>query len=83
MKYRDSFYDHGCTPEIADDVLEYDLWYQLTDSPRGHEQVMYVGWDANGDQLWEIGIELYPEGEEDWAFHAQPATAFSKKRVRL
>ena len=83
MKYRQSFYDHGCTDEIADQVIDYGLWYQMHESERGNEQVMYVGWDQNGDMLWEIGIELYPEGEEDWAFHAQEATPHSRKQVGL
>jgi hypothetical protein len=83
MKYRKSFYNHGCNKEIADQVLNYGLWYQLHDSLRGNEQVMYVGWDSAGNKLWEIGIELYPEGEEDWAFHAQQATAHSKTKVGL
>ncbi|HEY9867862.1 MAG TPA: hypothetical protein V6D08_01535 [Candidatus Obscuribacterales bacterium] len=83
MKYRASFYEHGCTEDIADHVIDYGLWYQLHDSERGNEQVMYVGWDMQGEQLWEVGIELYPEGEEDWAFHAQPATAHSRRQVGL
>jgi hypothetical protein len=83
MKYRKSFYDHGCTKEIADHVIDYGLWYQLHDSPRNNEQVMYVGWDRLGNQLWEIGVELYPEGLEDWAFHGQQATFYSRRMVRL
>ena len=83
MRYRKSFYDHGCTQEIADHVIDYGLWYQLHDSSRGNEQVMYVGWDKYGGRLWEVGIELYPEGQEDWAFHAREATAHSKKEVAL
>ncbi len=82
MKYRRSFYTHGCTKEIVDYVINYGLWYQLHDSPRGNEQVMYVGWDCLGNKIWEIGIELYPDGEEDWAFHAQQATVYSRSKVR-
>jgi hypothetical protein len=83
MKYRNSFYDHDCTEEIADHIIDSGLWYQLHDSSRGNEQVMYVGWDKHGERLWEIGIELHPENEEDWAFHAQDATAYSRNKVRL
>jgi len=83
MQYRDSFYNHDCTEEIADHVIVYGLWYQLHDSPNGNEQVMYVGWDKDGNHIWEIGVELNPEGHEDWAFHAQVATSFSRKKVRL
>ena len=83
MKYRKSFYDHGCTEKISDHVIDYGLWYQLHDSERGNEQVMYVGWDDNGDKLWEVGIELYQEGQDDWAFHAQEATPYSRKQAGL
>jgi hypothetical protein len=83
MKYRKSFYGHGCTEKIADYVIDYGLWYQLHNSTRDNEQVMYIGWDQHGDRLWEIGIELYPEGQDDWAFPASDATAFSKRRVGL
>lgn len=83
MKYRKSFYDHGCTEAIADHVIDYGLWYQLHDSERGNEQVIYVGWDTDGENLWEVGIELYPEGLDDWVFHAQEATAYAKKQVKL
>ena len=83
MKYRKSFYGHGCTEEIADHVIDYGLWYQLHDSKHGNEQVMYIGWDQRGDKLWEIGIELYPENKDDWAFHAQQATAYSRRKVGL
>ena len=83
MKYRDSFFKHGCTEEIADYVIDFGLWYQIHDSERGNEQVMYVGWDPLGDGLWEIGIELCPEGEEDWAFHAQTARKQSLEQVGL
>jgi|GEM_PF-2838895 len=83
MRYRRSFYDHGCTEEIADHVIDYDLWFQLHDSERGHRQVMYVGWDKNGHQLWEVDIELYSEGQDDWAFHGYEATAYSRKQVGL
>lgn len=82
MKYRPSFYEHGCREEYVDQVMEYNRWYELHDSERHNPQVMYVGWDDSG-KLWEIGIEWYPEGQEDWAFHAQPATEFSKKKVKL
>lgn len=78
MKYRKTFYKHGCAEEIADHVIDYGLWYQLHDSNSGNEQVMYVGWDKQGDKLWEIGIELYPEGKTDWAFHGREATAYSR-----
>ncbi len=44
---------------------------------------MYLGWDKYGDKLWEIGIELYPEDKDDWAFHAREATAHSRKKVGL
>jgi len=40
MKHRQSFYDHGCTNEIADQVIDYGLWYQMHDGDRGNEQVM-------------------------------------------
>lgn len=83
MKYRKSFYDHGCTEKIADHVLNYGLWYQLHDSEPGHEQVMYVGWDKDGGNLWEIGVELYPEGHDDWIFHGQEAGVYSRKQVGL
>lgn len=83
MKYRKSFYDHGCADEIADFVINYDLWYQLHDSPAGNEQVMYVGWDKYGDKLWEVGVELFSENEEDWAFHAQAATRFTRRRLDI
>jgi hypothetical protein len=83
MKYRKSFYEHGCTEEIAEYVLMFDLWYSLHASERHHEQVMYVGWDQQGKKLWEIAIELYPNGREDWAFHAKSATVRSIKEVGL
>ena len=83
MKYRASFYEHGCTEEIADYVIGCGRWYQIQNSPRQFEQVMYVGWDQYGDKLWEVALELYPEGEEDWVFHGDVATAFSIKQVRL
>lgn len=83
MKYRKSFFDHGCTELIADHVIDYGLWYQLHDSERENEQVMYVGWSINGERLWEVGIELYPEDQDDWAFHAQEATAYSRNQVKL
>ena len=83
MKYRDSFYEHGCTKEVADYVIDYGLWYQLHDSTRDNEQVMYVGWDQYGDKLWEMGIELYPDGQDDWVFHARQATAYSKRQVGI
>lgn len=82
MRYRKTFYRHGCTEKIADQVIDYGVWYQLHDSERGNEQVMYIGWDNEGDKLWEIGIELFPNGQEDWAFHAQEATPLSIKRIR-
>ena len=82
MKYRDSFYDHSCTEEIADHVIDGGLWYELHESPRNNDQVMYVGFDAEGT-LWEIGIELFPNNEEDWAFHADKATAKSIEKVGL
>lgn len=44
---------------------------------------MYVGWDQIGNKIWEVGIELYPEGKDDWAFHALQATAYSRKMVGL
>lgn len=74
---------HGCTEVIADHVIDYGLWYQLHDSENGNEQVMYVGWDQHGTNLWEIGVELYSLWQDDWAFHASPATAFSIKQVGL
>ena len=83
MKYRDSFYKHGCTETIADYVIDFGLWYELHDSDRGNNQVMYVGWDELGNQLWEIGIELCSENEDDWAFHAQLASKKSKDMVGL
>lgn len=83
MKYRLSFYEHGCKEEYVDQVMEYDRWYALHESERHNPQVMFVGWDNSGNTLWEIGVEYFPEGEEDWAFHAQPATTFSKNQVKL
>ena len=74
MKYRDSFYKNGCTEEIADYVLDTDRWYELHQSTWGNDQVMYVGWDMVNGKLWEIGVELYPEGQDDWCFHADEAT---------
>ncbi len=83
MKYRLSFYEHGCKEEYVDRVMDYDMWYPLHESERNNEQVMDVGWDREICTLWEIGIEWHPEGQEDWIFHAQPATVYSKKQVNL
>ena len=72
MKYRDSFYKWGVTEKEADHVIAYDVSYQIQDSERGNKQYMWVGFNSSGDLL-EVAIELYPEGEEDWAFHARKA----------
>ncbi len=74
---------YGYTSEIANHVIDYGLWYQLHNSKQGNEQVMYVGWDRFGDKLWEIGIELCSGEKDDWAFHAQHATSYSRRQVRL
>jgi hypothetical protein len=39
---------------------------------------MYVGFTLSG-KLVEVGIEVYPEGEEDWVFHARTAGVKAKK----
>ena len=82
MRFRSSFYEHGVTEQEAYEVMAYRLWVQICDSERGNEQVMYVGWNQTG-RLLETGVELYPEGEEDWASHARRASEFYRKQVGL
>lgn len=72
MRYRRSFYKWGITEREADHVIAQDVCYRMHDSKRGNQQYMFVGFTLAGD-LIEVGIEVYPEGEEDWAFHARKA----------
>ena len=82
MRYRESFYKWGITEIAADRAMDYDLFYRLHDSERGNRQVMYVGFDNSGT-LIEVGVELYPDGQEDWAFHARKADKHSREIFRI
>ncbi len=78
MRYRDSFYHWGVTEQEVDQVIAQDVFYRIHDSERGNPQYMYVGFTLSG-KLIEVGIEVYLEGEEDWAFHARTAGVRARK----
>jgi len=78
MRYRDSFYDWGISEREADQVIAQDVCYRIHDGERGNAQYMYVGYTLDG-RLIEVGIESYPEGEDDWMFHARKAGPEARK----
>ncbi len=39
---------------------------------------MYVGYTLGG-RLIEVAIEIYPEGEDDWMFHARKAGPVARR----